>query len=59
MIQPDLFAPPVQVTPPCGSCANLGSAIESGVRYCGAMMMWRGADERPACGLFKGPLEAE
>jgi hypothetical protein len=37
-MQLDLFAT-------CGACANLGAAIESGVRYCHGMLMWRWAHE--------------
>jgi len=35
--------------PQCGSCAHLKDAINTGVRYCDKLKMWRWADERPHC----------
>jgi len=46
----DLFA---VLNPPCGDCANLGAAIESGVRYCDGLKLWRWSDERVACTSFR------
>jgi len=46
----DLFA---RLRPNCGACAHLGAAIDSGVRYCGCLMMWRWAAEQPDCAKFE------
>lgn len=41
--QLDLFA---ILAAECGSCPNLGAAIESGVQYCYGDLTWRWANER-------------
>lgn len=51
MRQQDLFA---TLTPECGSCPNLGSAIDSGVRYCWGELTWRWADERVEGCAYRG-----
>jgi hypothetical protein len=35
--------------PPCGECRHLGAAIDSGIRHCGALFVWRWATDRPEC----------
>jgi hypothetical protein len=48
--QLDLFAPIVSRGPPCGDCHHLGTAIDSGLRYCDGEKSWRWpTDEVPAC----------
>lgn len=46
MTQPDLFT---ALIPPCGQCSRLGDAIDSGVRYCRARLVWQWATTRTDC----------
>lgn len=54
-MQPDLFA---TVHPPCGDCRHLGAAINTGVRYCHGLMMWRWATERFDCATFSAGVRS-
>jgi hypothetical protein len=53
-MQGDLFT---MLHPPCGDCAKLGAAIDSGVRYCHGALMWRWASERVEGCRYRTPAE--
>lgn len=51
MTQLDLFAPRLRS---CGTCAHIGPAIESGVRYCPATCTWQWDHLQTACANHSG-----